>query len=230
MKRKIARLALTEAALTLLWVILMILGEALNGPVTTLEDAIQRVQSINFLHVLTYANAAALTAVAVLLYFAFYQYLKSDYTLLSALGLVFVPLYGIFNLLVYLSQITIVPLLAARSAPALANWLQIWPQSPNCHPQPGRLYPAGYRFHPVWHRLRPQGPRCAHGCVAAHPQRRSLHPGPVRRVNGQSPARHGFTDWRRPLPGRCGNIGVPVSGKVGIFYQEHDLDSNNSIL
>jgi hypothetical protein len=130
MKRKIARLALTEAALTLLWVILMILGEALNGPVATLEDAIQRVQSINFLHVLTYANAAALTAVAVLLYFAFYQYLKSDYTLLSALGLVFVPLYGIFNLLVYLSQITIVPLLAARSAPALANWLQIWPQSP----------------------------------------------------------------------------------------------------
>jgi hypothetical protein len=130
MKRKIARLALTEAALTLLWVILMILGEALNGPVATLEDAIQRVQSINFLHVLTYANAAALTAVAVLLYFAFYQYLKSDYTLLSALGLVFVPLYGIFNLLVYLSQITIVPLLATRSAPALANWLQIWPQSP----------------------------------------------------------------------------------------------------
>ena len=130
MKQKISRLALIEAALTLLWVILMILGEALNGPVATLEDAIQRVQNISFLHILTYANAAALTAVAVLLYFAFYQYLKSDRPILSAIGLVFVPIYGIFNLLVYLSQITIVPVLAARGAPALANWLQFWPHSP----------------------------------------------------------------------------------------------------
>jgi hypothetical protein len=130
MKRKIARLALTEAALTLLWVVLMILGEAINGPVTTLDDALLRVQHIGLLHILTYANAIALTAVAVLLYFALHQHLKSDHPIMTTIGLVFVPVYGIFNLLVYGSQITIVPLLAARSAPALANWLQIWPQSP----------------------------------------------------------------------------------------------------
>lgn len=129
MKKKIARLALSEAALTLLWVILMIAGEIINGPVTALEDATRRVQNINFLHIITYVNAAALTAVAVLLYFAFYQYLKSEHSILSALALVFVPVYGIFNLLVYLSQITIVPILATRNAANLAQWLQIWPQS-----------------------------------------------------------------------------------------------------
>jgi hypothetical protein len=129
MKQKISRLALTEAGLTLLWVILMIGSQIINGPIATLEDAIRSVQNINFLHILTYLNAAALTAVAVLLYFAFYQYLKSDHPILSALGLVFVPVYGIFNLLVYFSQITIVPALATRNTIGLAQWLQIWPQS-----------------------------------------------------------------------------------------------------
>ena len=129
MKKKIARLALTEAALTLLWVILMILGEIINGPITTIEDAIQRVQNIDLLHILNYANAAALTAVAVLLYFAFYQYLTSDHPIMTAVGFVFVPVYGIFNLLVYLAQITIVPIMATRNTENLAQWLQIWPQS-----------------------------------------------------------------------------------------------------
>ena len=130
MKQKIFRLALTEAALTLLWVVLLILNEVINGPVTTLDDALLRIQPIGILHILTYANAAALTIAAVLLYFAFYQYLRSDHPVMTTIGFVFVPLYGIFNLLVYLSQITIVPLMAMRNHPNLAQWMQFWPPSP----------------------------------------------------------------------------------------------------
>ncbi len=130
MKKKIARLALTEAALTLLWVILMILGSVLNSPVPTIDGVPVFVQQISILHIITYINAAALTIVAVLLYFALYQYLKSDHPIMTALGLVCVPLYGIFNLFVYGSQITILPLLIAQNSPNVANWLQVWPQSP----------------------------------------------------------------------------------------------------
>jgi len=130
MKQKIARLALIEAALTLLWVILMILGEVINPPVATIDGVPIFVQQINIPQIITYINASTLTVVAVLLYFALYQYLRDSHPIMTALGLVCVPLYGIFNLFVYGSQITIVPLLIAQNAPNVASWLQAWPQSP----------------------------------------------------------------------------------------------------
>ena len=168
------------------------------------------------LHILTYANAAALTAVAVLLYFAFYQYLKSDHPILSAIGLVFVPLYGIFNLLVYLSQITIVPILASRNAETLAQWLQIWPQSTIAILNQVAYTLLGissilfgiafirkdHAVHLAAWLLILNGIACILGLIGV--------------LIGNSLLGMGSLDWRRSIPGGCGCVGGPVSADVTI--------------
>lgn len=130
MKQKIARLALIEAALTLLWVILMIANSLRSGPINTLEEAIKTTRRLDLLYYLTYINAALLTGGAMLLYAAFFRFLKADFPHLALAGILFVPLYGALNFFVYLSQITVVPALAGRGSPSLAQWLQIWQGSP----------------------------------------------------------------------------------------------------
>lgn len=130
MKKQISRIALIEAALTLLWVILMIANTLRSGPINTVEQAIQTTRRMDLLYYLNYINAALLTGGAMLLYAALYRFLKTDFPRLALAGAVFVPLYGALNFFAYLSQITVVPALAARGSQSLAQWLQIWPQSP----------------------------------------------------------------------------------------------------
>jgi hypothetical protein len=62
-----------------------------------------------------YINATLLTITAVALYAFLYGFLKNKYENYAMLGLVFIPIYGVLNIVCYSIQISIVPLIASNS-------------------------------------------------------------------------------------------------------------------
>lgn len=116
----------------------MIAGMAGAGPLDTFDQVLAHVSHTDTIFYLTYINAALITLLAVILFAGLYLYYKPGAPLLSLLGLIFVPVYGTINLLVYLSQITVVPhLLHLEALPEyqvmaqfiLQQSIQQWPAS-----------------------------------------------------------------------------------------------------
>jgi hypothetical protein len=86
----------------------------------------------------TYTNATLVTVSAVMLFTALYLYYKPKAPQWSTIGVIFVPIYGAMNLVVYLFQVTVVPrLLQLHDMPEyqafsqflLRQTIQQWPDS-----------------------------------------------------------------------------------------------------
>jgi hypothetical protein len=131
-------LSLLCLILTVLWLVLLIVGLAGAGPLDTFDRALAYASTLGLMAYLTYANAALITIVAVMLYHLLYQSCREDAPEWAFIGLGFVPIYGALNLMVYLSQITVVPQLMqlqalpeyhSTAAFLLRQALQIWPAS-----------------------------------------------------------------------------------------------------
>lgn len=124
--------ALTCLIVTAIWLALLIYGTAARGAVETYEEALAAAETVDLLEVLTYVNAALITVSAMMLFAGLTVLLRTRAPLWAAMGAVFVPVYGLLNLFAYLSQLTIVPRLAAlgpASDPLLAQMVQAWPGS-----------------------------------------------------------------------------------------------------
>ena len=123
---------------TVLWLALLIVDIAGAGPLDTFEQVSAHVSGLDALYYLTYANAALSVLATTLLFGALYLYCKAIAPELALLGLIFVPAYAALNLVVYLSQLTVVPaLLTAHEQPQhqaavellLRQTIQMWPGS-----------------------------------------------------------------------------------------------------
>ncbi len=124
--RAIGYLALSLAVVTVAWVITFIIGEASSPPVETIADKVAAVESQGVLFFATYANAALLTVLAVFVFAGFYVYCRPRHELWSAIGFAMVPVYGIGNLVSYLSQVLVVPeLLIVYHDPAHQKTAQV---------------------------------------------------------------------------------------------------------
>jgi hypothetical protein len=110
-------LSLLSLVVTAIWLVLFITGMAGAPPLETWEEAVSAARSIDGLFYLTYLNAVLVTLFALALFGGLYAYLRSVSPLWAAIGLVFVPVYGLLNLVVYFSQITLLP----RLLPFLDN-------------------------------------------------------------------------------------------------------------
>jgi hypothetical protein len=86
----------------------------------------------------TYANAALVTASAIMLFAALHVYCGLRAAIWSTIGFALVPIYGVLSLAVYLAQITVVPRLVAAQAKGLngefvalllRQTVQEWPDS-----------------------------------------------------------------------------------------------------
>lgn len=87
----------------------MVVDMTSAGPMETFEQAVAYASRLHSLFYVTYLNAALLTLVAVALFAALYAWLKPIAPGWAVIGLTFVPIYGVFNLAAYLSQVTLVP-------------------------------------------------------------------------------------------------------------------------
>lgn len=99
---------------TCLWLVFMILSVASTGSINTFEEAISMAAKPGVLFYLSYINAALVTVTATVFFVSLYQYHKQFYTEWSLVGFVFVPVYCTLNLLVYISQFTIIPRLTVQ--------------------------------------------------------------------------------------------------------------------
>lgn len=131
-------LSLVTLVLTILWLGFLLAGMAAAGPLESFDQILAHVNKLDVLFYLTYANAALITLSAMMLFTALYVQYKPMEPEWSAIGVMFVPVYGVMNLIVYLSQVTVVPrLLALQALPeyqALSRFLlrqviQQWPDS-----------------------------------------------------------------------------------------------------
>lgn len=136
--RTLFYLTLLVALLTTIWVVALIYTQASSPAAFTLAEYLARIESRSGLFVFNYLNAGLLTLcnAALLAGYALYGWPKEP--LWSGMALVFVPLYGLANLVVYLSQVFVVPGLlewyhqpetAELAAGLLALTLQEWPGS-----------------------------------------------------------------------------------------------------
>lgn len=123
---------------TVLWLVFLVAGVAADGPLDTFEQILNHVSKTDAGFYATYANAAIVTTTAVMLFAALYLYCKPQAATWAAIGMTFVPIYGAMNLVVYLSQITVVPsLLELQQLPQyrplslilLRQVIQQWPDS-----------------------------------------------------------------------------------------------------
>ena len=123
---------------TVLWLALLIADTAGAGPLDTFEQVLAHVSDPDALYYLTYANAALTVLATTLLFAVLYLYCKTTAPELALLGLVFVPAYAALNLMVYLSQLTVVPSLItahqqvqhqAAAELLLQQTIQMWPGS-----------------------------------------------------------------------------------------------------
>jgi hypothetical protein len=117
---------------TVIWLALFIYGTATQGAIESYEQALASVTDLGLLHTLTYVNAALVTLSAIMLFAGLTVRSWSEAPLWAAIGAAFVPIYGLLNLFAYVSQITIVPQMAAlEPAPdlLLAQMVQAWPGS-----------------------------------------------------------------------------------------------------
>jgi hypothetical protein len=136
--RFLASLALLCLLFTVLWLALLIAGLASAGPLTSFEQVLAYAARQDALFTLTYLNAALVTLSATALFAGLFAAHRRQIPGWAEVGLVFVPIYAAINLVVYLSQVTLVPgLLALRLDPAyrdvaeflLRQAIQQWPAS-----------------------------------------------------------------------------------------------------
>jgi hypothetical protein len=143
MKRNLlVSLSLATLIVTILWVALVIYGIATTGPVDTFDRALALAQTRGFVFYLTYINATLVTVFATMLLAGIYVYLRSAMHGWPAIGFAFVPAYAALNLIVYVSQITLLPVLADYRGPVeysataqflTAQMVQQWPDSIVAH-------------------------------------------------------------------------------------------------
>lgn len=96
-------------AATLLWLGLLIHAIASRGALDTVQKAAAALSGAGAAYYLTYFNAALITLLATVLFAGLYLACRDRGPALSLVGIVFVPVYCVLNLVVYLSQVSAVP-------------------------------------------------------------------------------------------------------------------------
>ena len=107
--RRIGWIASILIATTLLWIILLALSGLGSAGTRPIQETFQIIESQNILYKAVYLNAAFLTLVTVFYMSALYVHFKNISSFWSTISLPFIPVYGLANLVSYLSQVVMIP-------------------------------------------------------------------------------------------------------------------------
>ena len=93
----------------LLWIALMGLSQASSPEVTSIQEKIQAIENQKSLYIVNYLNAALLTLITVFFMSAIFAYFRQTNSFWPMIAFAFIPIYGLANLISYLSQISVIP-------------------------------------------------------------------------------------------------------------------------
>jgi len=109
------RIQITALGLFILCVSWIVFGVISISPVKqewTNSDYLHWVSKPSLSFTLTYINATLLTIIDIILFYFLYSYLNVFNKILAQLGLIFIPIYGVLNIVCYSIQIATVPSIA----------------------------------------------------------------------------------------------------------------------
>lgn len=112
--RTIGFITILTACLTAIWGVLFLFTASPAAPAGTIADQVSTIENQYGLFMLTYANAGLLTVFCTVMLAGFYSICRDDDPLWASVALVFIPIYGAGNLIVYLSQVFVIPGLLDR--------------------------------------------------------------------------------------------------------------------
>ncbi|MCG8402033.1 MAG: hypothetical protein MJA84_10595 [Firmicutes bacterium] len=112
LQKEIKKVAFILMVFTIIWVILT--GISMSQVKSSWSDTeyLRWVSKPDIFYTLNYINATIFTFIAIVFYTVLFRYLYEKSKLLGLLGFVFIPVYGVLNLICYSMQITIVPSIA----------------------------------------------------------------------------------------------------------------------
>lgn len=94
--------------ITIGWIVLMALSLGEKGPLLTdYNDALDYIKNQGILFKLNYVNAILITFINTVFYALLYLYFRTEYPILSTIGIIFIPVYTVYALFAYTSQISI---------------------------------------------------------------------------------------------------------------------------
>lgn len=117
-RRIISKISLLSAILTVTWVILMAISSSQIDADWKSADYVKWASSPDAFFVANYINVTLLTFLVVLLFGYLFVFLQEKNKSLSIIALLFVPIYGIINIVCYSMQISLVPDISEK---ALSN-------------------------------------------------------------------------------------------------------------
>lgn len=119
-------LAMLCLLLTSIWLGLLTTEMVMNGPPQTFQQAAARAALLDWSYYATFINAVLITFAVSAFYAVLCSYLKSSAPPWIVIGFVFLPVYTMLNLVVYLSQVTLVPwLLELRGDPVVGAFADL---------------------------------------------------------------------------------------------------------
>lgn len=108
---RIGWLAVFVIITTLLWIVLLVISESGAPEIKSIQDKIQVIENQKSLYIAGYLNAALLTLFAVFFMSAVFAHFRKIDSFWSTIAFSFIPIYGLANLISYLSQVFILPTL-----------------------------------------------------------------------------------------------------------------------
>ena len=100
---------------TLLWLVFTGFSMSQVESTWTCTDYVYWASNPDVFFIGNYINATLLTITAIVLYTFLYDFLKNKYGSYALSGFVFIPIYGVINIIGYSIQISVVPLIASNS-------------------------------------------------------------------------------------------------------------------
>lgn len=111
-QQSIKKSALLSMVLTIIWVIFTAISMSQVKPSWSDLDYLKWVSNPDVFYTINYINATILTFVVVWLFTLLFMYYLEKNKKLALIGLMFIPIYGVLNIICYSIQITIVPSIA----------------------------------------------------------------------------------------------------------------------
>jgi hypothetical protein len=136
--KKIGWIIIILITTTSLWIVLFALSQARTPEIVSIQDKILAIENQKTLYIANYLNAALLTLVTVFFTAAIFAHFKKKDSFWPMIASAFIPIYGLANLISYLSQVFLIPALIslfndAETHPMAAALLELtihtWPGS-----------------------------------------------------------------------------------------------------
>jgi hypothetical protein len=108
-KKALGGLILSVIVTTTFWILIMVYLGVTVDPASDLAEKVAALEQRGLLYYLNYSNAVLVTLLTVIMFAGFYVFLQKEHPIAALISIVFIPIYGIGNLISYLAQTLVIP-------------------------------------------------------------------------------------------------------------------------